>query len=168
MNKPLGSAEATSHREIELAQMYPIISEVLASGGTFTLTITGTSMYPTLLGKRDRVTLSAAPARLKKLDLPLYRRKDGSFVLHRIIGISKDDSYICCGDHQTLREPGIRQEQIVGLVTAIERKGKQFPATKRKYRIWVRVWYWLLPMRGLIFRAARRLGRKNKQTKDSR
>ena len=33
-------------RNVSLAEMYPLIREVLDADGTFSLTITGTSMYP--------------------------------------------------------------------------------------------------------------------------
>lgn len=158
-------------REIDLAQMYPVIQEVLAAGGSFTLTITGTSMYPTLLGQRDRVTLSSAPERLKKLDLPLYRRKDGSFILHRIVSVSKDGVYTCCGDHQWVKELGVEHSRIVGLVTQIERKGKCFSVDSRKYRFWVRLWYLLMPFRRALFFVVglpRRLGRKLRKQKNRR
>ena len=103
--------------------MYPLIREVLDADGTFSLTITGTSMYPFILGGRDQVTLSKLTRPLKKNDLPLYRRRDGAFVLHRVVRVEQDGTYTMCGDHQNQLERGIRPEQMIALATAFVRKG---------------------------------------------
>ncbi|MDD7772045.1 MAG: S24/S26 family peptidase [Firmicutes bacterium] len=139
------------HKNIQLSEMYPVIQEVLQGGGTFRLTITGCSMWPTILGGRDQVTLSQPPQRLQKYDLPLYRRKSGQFVLHRIVAVEEDGTYICCGDHQWQLEKGLRQEQMVGLATTLVRKGKTIDVTDRRYCRWVHFWVWMLPCRHAIF-----------------
>lgn len=153
MNAPQGI------KQIHMAEIYPLIRQTLSDGGSFRLTITGTSMFPTLLGGRDRVTLIQPPTQLKKYDLPLYLRRDGSFILHRIVATAADGSYICCGDHQWILEQGIRHAQIIGVVSEIERKGKQFSADDRRYCRWVRFWVRVLPLRRLIFRIYGILGR---------
>lgn len=138
-------------RGIHLAEIFPVMSEVFENNGSFLLTITGTSMYPTILGNRDRVLLVRAPDQLKKYDLPLYRRDNGAFVLHRIVRVEKDGTYTCCGDHQWLKERGLRQDQMIAVVQELERKGKRFSADNPQYRAWVRLWTFLFPMRHLLF-----------------
>lgn len=138
-------------KSVNLSELYPLIQEVLQSGGTFTLTITGSSMYPFILGGRDQVTLSPVPGRLKKNDLPLYRRTDGAFVLHRIVKTEKDGTYTMCGDHQWQKEHGIRQEQLVALATAFVRKGKKLTNRNVLYRVYRTVWTWLLKARPFFF-----------------
>lgn len=137
---------------ISLADMEPVILELLASGGAFVMTITGTSMTPTLIDHRDRVTLKQADLPLRRGDLPLYRRDNGQYVLHRVIGIQADGSYICCGDHQWTPEPGIRDDQIISCAVAITRKGKSFSVQKRSYRFWVRFWMSSLKLRKQLLR----------------
>ncbi len=138
-------------KRINLSDMYPLIREVLSNGGTFTLTITGTSMYPFIVGGRDNVTLSPVPERLRKNDLPLYRRRDGSFVLHRIIKLERDGTYTCCGDHQSQPEKGLRHEQMVALATAYVRKGKSLTNRNFLYRVYRTLWTWLLRYRWIFF-----------------
>ena len=152
MREPCLTPEAEVKKEIHLAQIAPVMHEVLQGGGVFTLTITGMSMFPTLKGGRDRVSLTLAPERFKRGDLPLYRRADGSFVLHRIVAVAKDGTYTCCGDHQSRKEPGLKQSQMIGLVCEIERKGKRFSVQKLGYRFWVRFWMLLRPVRPFFFR----------------
>ena len=138
-------------KAIRLEDMYPVIQEVLEQGGEFSLTATGTSMWPTILGGRDQITMVKAPTPLKQYDLPLYRRPSGQFVLHRILRVEEDGSYTCCGDHQWTLERGLRQENMIGLVTEFERKGKHHSVEERGYRFWVRFWAWMLPFRHFLF-----------------
>lgn len=138
--------------KISLADYYPLIQETLDQGGTFSLTITGTSMFPFIVGGRDKVTLSPLPEKLKKNDLPLYRRANGAFVLHRIVKVCKDGTYTCCGDHQWWLEKGLRREQMIGLATEYVRKGRTLTNRNVLYRIYRTVWTWLLPVRQYFFR----------------
>lgn len=143
-NQGLGFSEPSFKKLINLSDMYPVIEEVLSAGGNISLTITGSSMYPTILGGRDQVTLVKAPEKLNKYDLPLYRRKSGQFVLHRIVAVEEDGTYTCCGDHQWDVEKGLKQEQMIGLATEFVRKGKHFSADNRRYVRWVHFWVWFL------------------------
>ncbi len=146
-------------KQIWLKELYPIIEETLEQGGSFRLTVTGTSMVPTIRGGRDSVTLVRKNGKPEKYDLPLYRRRDGSFVLHRIVGMDPDGSYVMCGDHQWVLEHGILPEQMIGVVTEIERKGRRFSVLDRRYLRWVRFWVWALPMRRSFFRLCALPGR---------
>lgn len=137
--------------KIHLADYYPLIRETLDQGGTFSLTITGQSMYPFILGNRDRVTLSPITGKLKKNDLPFYRRANGQFVLHRIVKVEKDGTYTCCGDHQWWLEKGLKHDQMIGVATEYVRKGKRLTNKNVIYRIYRTVWTWLLRYRKFFF-----------------
>ena len=162
MNKLALNQPSLEHgsKTISLSDMYPIIKEVLDNGGTFSLTITGTSMYPFILGGRDQVTLSPVPKKLKKNDLPLYRRKNGQFVLHRIVKVCKDGTYTCCGDHQHQLERGLRHEQMIGLATAYVRKGKKLTNKNLIYRFYRMIWTWVRKYRWVFFGIRNKLRRK--------
>lgn len=146
-------------RRVSLAELYPLLTEILEHGGTFSLTVTGMSMYPFLVGGRDKVTLAPVDRELKKNDLPLYRRADGSFVLHRIVKCEQDGTYTCCGDHQWTPETGLRREQMVALATAFVRKGRCATERNVLYRAYRTVWTWLLRWRPWIFSMDTRLRR---------
>lgn len=137
--------------KIHLADYYPLIKETLDNGGTFSMTITGSSMFPFILGGRDKVTLSPITGKLKKNDLPLYRRDDGAFVLHRIVKVEKDGTYTCCGDHQTWLEKGLRHDQMIGIATAYVRKGKKITNRNVIYRVYRTLWTWLRRFRPYFF-----------------
>ena len=134
-------------KRVKLSEMLPVIEETLAAGGTVKLPITGTSMLPLLRSGRDTVTLTAVTSPLKKYDLPLYRRKDGAFVLHRVIHVNADGTYTMCGDNQWVKEPNIHEEQCIGVVCAITRNGKTVSVHNTTYKLYTRVWHLLLPVR---------------------
>ena len=121
---------------VNLAEIFPIIEEQLSAGKEVRFSPNGISMLPMLRSGRDSVTLKKAPPTLKKYDLPLYKRDDGKFVLHRVVKLEKGGTYTMCGDNQIYREKGIKHTQIVGVVTSFERKGKEYSCTFPLYRIY--------------------------------
>lgn len=108
-----------------MKDIYPFILEALNNGSTATIVVSGISMQPMLYNGRDTVTLSKPKFPLKKYDLPLFRLDDGRFILHRVIDINKDGTYICRGDNRWESEDGIRDDQIIGVVTSFVRNGKR-------------------------------------------
>lgn len=132
-------------KKVALKELYPIIKEQLESGRTVTLPITGTSMLPLLVAGRDSVILSS----VKKPninDIIFYRRNNGQFVLHRIIGVD-ENGYILCGDNQWVKEYGIKDHNIIGVVTEINRDGKNFNINNDKYIKYYKRWLKLFPIR---------------------
>ena len=140
--------------QILLREMYPVIAEVMASGGEFTFSPSGGSMRPMLLPQDCSVTIAPPRGRLQELDLPLYRLPDGRFVMHRVIRVLPD-GYICRGDCCISFDPCIRDEHIVGVVVSITRRGKKFSATAPIYRLYARVWTALTFLRRFVLLADR-------------
>lgn len=97
-------------REIKLEQIEQTIRKVLARGGEFSFYPGGTSMQPFIVQGRDKVTLAALPDRIKKYDIILYKRENGTFVLHRVTG-KKENAYIFRGDNQFSDEYGIKRQK---------------------------------------------------------
>ncbi|MBE6956764.1 MAG: hypothetical protein E7450_04860 [Ruminococcaceae bacterium] len=116
-----------------------------AQGESIRIIPQGTSMLPMVRPGIDSVTLSPVPEKLRKYDLPLYRRKGGQFVLHRIVKVGQ--TYTCIGDNQLGVERGLRHDQMLALVTAFRRGEKEIPVTALSYRIYCRVWHWSRPLR---------------------
>jgi len=144
-------------RQVQMASLSPLMEEVLAQGSSVELTVTGNSMYPMLRHRVSRVRLSPAAA-LKKYDIPLYRRDNGAYVLHRIIA-QPGSTLTCCGDNQWQPEPGIRPDQVIAVVTAFARNGRWVPCRNVCYRIYCCVWVAVRPLRGAWKRLRPVLGR---------
>jgi hypothetical protein len=125
--------------KVELNDLWPVIDEVISSGGEFQLTPYGISMLPLIRPGQDSVIL-VSPRDLKKTDIVLYKRCDGSFVLHRIMLIQKDN-YIMCGDNQNYPERDIKKEQILALVKDIYRDGEKINTETDEYKKYIKSLY---------------------------
>jgi len=103
-----------------------------------------------------------APSKLQRYDIPLYQRKNGSYVLHRIVKVEKDGTYTCAGDGQTSLETGVKREQIIAIIQSFTRKGKTISCKNKGYQLYARVWTVLLPIRPILLQMIKALG-KGKQ-----
>jgi hypothetical protein len=127
-------------------ELVPLITERLEAGFSVRwLSFRGVSMLPMLRQKKDSVELSPLPEILKKYDLPVYRRKNGQYVMHRVVEV-KEDHYICLGDNTEDFEH-ILYEDMLGIVTAFKRKDKCIAVTNRGYQLYCRLWRFTLPFR---------------------
>lgn len=120
--------------------------EQLLLHGSLVYTNVGDSMMPLLRQHRDLMVIEKRPeGRCNKYDAVLYRRPSGEYVLHRILEVREDD-YVICGDNRWQREFGVKDDWILGVLTAVIRDGKQLSVTDRRYRLYVRLWcdlFWL-------------------------
>ena len=137
--------------QIRLDELMPLIREQLAANKCVKFSPRGTSMLPMLRQGIDHVVLSPLPRKLKKYDLPLYQRKDGQFVLHRVIQVG--ETYSCMGDNQFVAEHGLEHTQMIGLVTAFYRDKKEIPVSAFRYRFYCRIWHYSRPVRYFYRRA---------------
>ena len=110
------------NRELSLKDLFPLIDEQLREGGSAVFTVRGTSMQPFLRDRESNVRLEKPKSTPKKYDIIFYTRPDGSFILHRIVGI-KNDAFVCRGDNQTENEFPVAPESIIGVMTQYDRKG---------------------------------------------
>lgn len=147
--------ENMNKKKISLDEIYPIIKEKIETGGTVQLPITGTSMNPLLYWGRDTVELIKCE-NPQKYDIIFYRRDDGHFVLHRIVGENKN-GFILCGDNQVKKEYGIQNKHIIAVVKSITRKGKTFSVNNFLYKLYVILWTLILPLRNLILVPIRKI-----------
>lgn len=149
--------ENLNKKKISLQEIYPVIKEKLQNGGTVQIPITGTSMNPLLYWGRDSVELIKCE-NPQKYDIIFYRRDNGQFVLHRIVG-KNDKGFILCGDNQVKKEYGITENHIIAVVKSITRKGKTFTVDKVSYKLYVKLWTLILPIRNLFLVPMRKIKR---------
>lgn len=139
------------------ALMGPLL-ELVEQGETVPLVISGGSMTPFLVHRRDTVYLSKVSRPLKKGDMILYRRAGGAYVLHRICGV-REETYDLVGDAQTLIETGVRPDQVLALVTAVRRKGTLLQRGSFWWTFFEKVWIRLIPLRPALMGLYRRVFR---------
>ena len=126
--------------QTQLEQLMPLLKEALSDGRSVHLSPSGVSMLPMLREGIDSVVLSPLTRALKKFDLPLYRRDNGQYVLHRITAVGH--TYTCMGDNQFAKETGLRDDQFIGIVTSFYRNGRSIKVTNLTYRIYCFFWHY--------------------------
>lgn len=122
----------------------------------------GDSMLPLIRQGRDLLIIEPRRGRLKKYDVPLYRRDSGQYVLHRVLQVREND-YVLCGDNRWSKKYDITDRQILGVLTAVVRNGKELPVTDWRYRLYVRLWCDLFPLRAFLLKGLHVLKRMMKR-----
>ncbi len=154
--------------------------EALDERGQFVFTGEGDSMLPMLRGKRDLLVIvkrpldeNGKPIRLKKYDVVFYKR-GGKYITHRILRVlptgekrprrmtrqglkTVTGDYVIAGDHNAFREYDVKEEQILGVLTAFIRDGREISTNDWRYRIYVHVWCDCFPIRAVVLRVKGRL-----------
>lgn len=139
----------TSYSEKDLV---PIMEEVIQSGGSCKLKVTGYSMTPTLRHLKDSVVLVSPEKRApKKNEIVFIKRDTGKHVLHRVRKIIDDKAFIMNGDAQQWTEV-VRFDQVIGVVESFYRGDKEISCDNKKYKLYVKLWVLFKPVRPLIFK----------------
>lgn len=148
---------------LDMPQLIESMRKITATGGEFPLRVMGFSMNPTLGNARDIVFLVSPKRRPpKKGEIVFFVRPDGRGVLHRLIRLLPDGSFLINGDAQSWTET-IRPEQVIAVVSHFKRKNKQISCDGRLYRMYVGVWGFLRPVRPAIGGVFRLVGRIRKK-----
>ena len=119
-------------KQVSMADLLPFIEEAFSKDMTFKIPITGTSMNPFLVEGRDYVLIEKPSLPLEIGDVPLYRRDNGTFVLHRVVD-KTEKGYVMCGDNQFILEKGIEDKHIIGVMCTVCRDGKTFNVDDEEY-----------------------------------
>ena len=115
-----------------MESLLPFIEEAFERNQKFKIPITGTSMNPLLVQGRDFVFIEKPVFPLAVGDIPLYRRDDGAFVLHRVVATDVK-GYTLSGDNQFLLEHGITDKHVIGVVTSMCIDGRTVEVTDPDY-----------------------------------
>ena len=142
------------------------IEQCLKDIGFAVVPISGTSMWPLLKERNSQVQLvSGRTKQLKKGDIVLYRRKDGTLVLHRIIKIVKKNTYLVCGDHQWKLEEQIGKDQILAAAQGFFINGRYIDEKIWWYRLYKKIWNGNLTIRRCCLTFLRLTGLEKKNLK---
>ena len=121
--------------------------EYLEKYGTMTYSNVGDSMLPLLRPGRDLFTIAKkGKERLKAGDVVLFYRPPNSFILHRIIKVRESD-YIMMGDNCVMKEIGVTDEDIIGVMTEYIKNGKTHSVQERGYRLYSFIRVHTIPIR---------------------
>ena len=138
-------------REVDAQEYIAVLRELIEEGHQVSLLISGSSMSPFLIHHRDTIYFKKPDRELRVGDMVFYRRGNGKYVMHRIRRIRPEGFYMI-GDAQWEIERPLQREQIFGLITAVERKGKLIQPGDFWWEFFAKVWLRIIPLRRLIQR----------------
>ncbi len=126
-------------------------ASVLKETGILVYTTRGVSMRPLLRQGKDVVVIEKKKEHCKKYDAVLFQRRNGQYVLHRILK-GKNGKYWIVGDNCISGET-VDENQIIGVMTSVKRNGKTIKVTDWPYKLYVHLWCDVYPIRFLMLRA---------------
>ena len=102
--------------------------------------IKGASMLPLLKEGRDQVVIKQIKNPIRKGDVLLYVRPDGTHVLHRVYKATKN-FLVMCGDNQTILEYNVRFDAVLGVLDGIYSGRRYINVNKSlKYKLYKTFW----------------------------
>lgn len=114
-----------------------VLNDTLSAGRDFVFTPTGDSMRPTLDGINDTVTLTQKPDKLKPHDIAFYlRKRDNALILHRVIKVNADNTYVMSGDNQYYLDYDIAYDDVLAVMKSYTKGDKTIHTTDFLYRFY--------------------------------
>ena len=123
-----------SVRILPTEEYFALVRQMLCKTGCANVRVTGMSMWPLLHHLRDSVVISK-PDHIRFGDIVLFDRRNGRYALHRVISRRKD-GFDMAGDHQWHFEINLPYDQIVGVVTSINRNGRSISCSRLSMKIY--------------------------------
>ena len=114
-------------------------AQELVKNGVIAFVPRGNSMWPTLKNRGQSVIVKSKAEKLKPMDVALYRRENGSNVLHRVMRTTKF-GYVMCGDSQFTPE-NVKEECVYGVMAGFYRGKRYVEVTDPEYIEQVKTWY---------------------------
>ena len=144
-------------RIVDNQEYMKVVRSILEEGKEVPLVVTGNSMMPFLIDRRDQVLIKRIERPLKKGDIAFFQRENGQYIMHRIHFMRKDDrtgenQFYFIGDGQETIEGPIKEIQIFGVITGVLRKGKYLDEHTFTWRFFKNIGRYVIPFRPLIIK----------------
>lgn len=153
--KEIHMQDSVKVRKVDTQVYVGMLKELVLEGKDVSMLIAGNSMSPFLIHERDRILISPIKEPLRRGDMAFFQRKTGRYVMHRIRSVRKNrqtgqKEYYFIGDNQTETEGPIERDQIFGVITAVQRKGKWLRPGNFWWEFFRHVWLGIIPLRRTI------------------
>lgn len=137
-------------REVDIHEYLPVLIDIINEGKDVNLLISGNSMSPFLVHKRDTIIISKPKDSFYKGEMVFYIRDNGQYVMHRIHHINSKGELFIVGDAQNYIEGPIQPNQVFGVVHKAIRKGKLISKGDFWYDFFEKLWIRIVPLRRII------------------
>lgn len=137
-------------QSVDTKEYLDMVCGLLAEGKTgVPVPVAGSSMVP-FLRPGDTVYLDLPREQPRRGDVVLFTRPGGRYILHRIVKVYPDGSFLMAGDAQTFLENVDGSHRIKAVVTGAVCRGKRQEPGSLRWRFFATVWLWVLPLRRQI------------------
>lgn len=137
--------------EVNTREYMAVLEDMVDQGMEVTLNVSGTSMEPFLVHKRDSVYLGTPTRPLRAGDVVCYRRRNGQYVMHRIMK-RRGNQFFLAGDHQTTLEGPVEREQIFAVMLSANRNGRWITENDGIWKYYANFWRWSFWIRKAVAR----------------
>lgn len=144
---------------VHASDLFQTLLPLLEEGHFAEFTVSGMSMWPFLCHNRDQVVLAACDqASLAVGDIILFQTPLQNYMLHRITAL-REDAFETTGDGNCFRDGWFPRDCVRARVVRLVRKGKTIDCGNRFWRFLFRVWSRLFPIRVILLRCLRGIGK---------
>ena len=132
--------------QISTQEYLDIMKEQVENGKEASMIISGNSMSPFLEHGRDTIYFKKPFRDLRRGDMVFFQRKDGQYVMHRLLKIKKEGYYFI-GDNQKEVEGPVPADCVFAIVIRVKRKGKILTSGSFWWFFFAHIWLRLIPVR---------------------
>ena len=140
-----------NYLRLDCSDFIKILDEHFENNNEVKLRVTGNSMSPFLVDKRDYIFLSSFNGKPTKGDILLYRRSQDKFVLHRVEKYDGKNLWFI-GDAQNYIEGPLTEDCIIAVCKKVIRKGKTIDEKSFIWKLFSKVWIRIIFCRKAIIR----------------
>lgn len=149
-------------RFVDLQDYMPVLMEIMEEGKEVSLVVSGGSMIPFLVPRRDAVMITKPSGPYRRGELVFFQRFSGEYIMHRIHHVDRDGQLYLVGDAQQEVEGPILENQVIGCVKSVMRKNRRIDSSDYIWKFFATVWLWCLPVRSNILKLYTSIMKKNK------
>ena len=128
--------------------------DIIKAKGSLVYHNKGTSMLPLIKEGRDLLVIEAPTYPICKYDIVLSKRPSGRYLLHRVIKVCNNGTYIIAGDN-SWKSDTVTEHSIVGVMTGLIRNSNSINLSSPLYRLLTIIWCELFFARKLALRFCR-------------
>lgn len=137
----------------------------LAEGHKAKLRISGMSMWPFLCHGRDFVVLSSVePEQIRKGNIVLLKRADGSYLIHRVTGLNGENIQTT-GDGKLERDGWFPKKDVIAVADSIIRKDKEIRCNCFPWKQIMGLWTACFPIRTILLKVLYWISRQKMSVK---
>ena len=139
-------------RFVDIHEYMPVLIEILREGRDVSLLVSGSSMSPFLVDKRDTVILSPPDSKFRRGDIVFYQRSNGQYIMHRIHHVGTDGMLYIIGDGELVIEGPVEPDRVFGITRKVIRKGRMIDGKDFWWWFFEKIWIRMVPLRPIAHR----------------